>query len=220
MVVKNYPELCELLGEEIKTSNSKKAQLKKWSSYFSWDKNGHKYTIKEIYDNPLPVEDGRYNGNARGTIRVKDKSFDVSIENAHKPGVYKIENKEYIYIGSTIHYLTGRFGNHISNSGGNHTKTQEVLKNGGTFTCLQSFENGTDEATIRECEAEYIRKYRNTDKILLNDKIPEVFSQEEQIKYKKISIPEQYLDDIENILTDAGYLIMGGTVFNKKFIDE
>lgn len=220
MVVKNYRELCELLGEEIKTSSSKKAQLKRWSRYFLWDKKGHKYTIKEIYDTPLAIEDRRFNGNARGTIRVKDKSFDVSIENAHKPGVYKIENEEYIYIGSTINYLTGRFANHLRNSGGNHTKTQEVLKNGGTFTCLQSFENGTDEATIRECEAEYIRKYRNTDKILLNDKIPEVFSQEEQIKYKKISIPEQYLDDIENILTDAGYLIMGGTVFNKKFIDE
>lgn len=63
MVVKNYRELCELLGEEIKTSDSKKAQLKRWSRYFLWDKNGHKYTIKEIYDNPLPVEDGRYNGN-------------------------------------------------------------------------------------------------------------------------------------------------------------
>jgi hypothetical protein len=40
MEVKNYKKMCELLNEEVKTSNSKKAQLKRWERYISWSKNG------------------------------------------------------------------------------------------------------------------------------------------------------------------------------------
>ena len=34
MVVKNYKEMCRILGEEITDGNSKKAQLKEWARYF------------------------------------------------------------------------------------------------------------------------------------------------------------------------------------------
>lgn len=162
-------------------------------------------------------------GNARGyhKIYIKEECFCITDEEiAHSPGVYKIENDKYIYIGSTIKWLTKRFSQHYHNYDGNHNKTQEVLKNGGTFVCLQSFDNGTDEQIIRESEAEYIRKYRNTDKILLNDKVPEVFSKENKIDYENIKIPKQYFDDIKNILMDSGYLIMGKIVFDKKYIDK
>ena len=66
MVVKNYKELCELLHEKtLKSgSNSQKAQLKRWARYFEMEKgSGRCFVILDIYDEPLPANDGRKNGN-------------------------------------------------------------------------------------------------------------------------------------------------------------
>lgn len=63
MVVKNYKELCKLLNENVLEGNSKKAQLKEWERYFLWEKKGQKFIILEIYDEPLPKNDGRQNRN-------------------------------------------------------------------------------------------------------------------------------------------------------------
>ena len=38
MTVKNYKELCELLGEPVKTGEAKKTQLKNWSCYFEFER--------------------------------------------------------------------------------------------------------------------------------------------------------------------------------------
>lgn len=61
-VVKNYKELCALLGEEECAGNSRKAQLKEFARYFEWEKSGQKFLITDIYDTPLPKEDGRNKG--------------------------------------------------------------------------------------------------------------------------------------------------------------
>lgn len=62
-VAKNYPEMCEILKEEVLQGNSKKAQLKEWERYFLWEKKGQKFIILDIYDEPLPKNDGRQNRN-------------------------------------------------------------------------------------------------------------------------------------------------------------
>lgn len=53
-IVNNYKELCAILEEEPKKSNSKIAQLKNWEQFFSFEKikNSNKIKIKEIYDEP------------------------------------------------------------------------------------------------------------------------------------------------------------------------
>ena len=63
MVVKNYREMCRILGEEVRSGDSKKAQLKEWARYFLWEKKGQKFIILDIYDEPLLKEDGRQNKN-------------------------------------------------------------------------------------------------------------------------------------------------------------
>ncbi len=63
MVVKNYREMCRNLNEQICGGDSKKAQLKEWARYFLWEKKGQKFIILDIYDEPLPKEDGRRNKN-------------------------------------------------------------------------------------------------------------------------------------------------------------
>lgn len=63
MVIKNYKEMCNLFGEEVKTGEAKKSQLKTWKRYFDWEKDGQKFIITDIYDTPLPKEDLRRKGN-------------------------------------------------------------------------------------------------------------------------------------------------------------
>ena len=70
MVVKNYKTMCQLLEENECTGNSKKSQLKRWSRYLHWINDGHKFVIKEIYEEPLPVEDGRSDGNRAMYVRL------------------------------------------------------------------------------------------------------------------------------------------------------
>lgn len=50
MRIKNYKELCRLLEIEPKTSDSKKKQLKEIDEVIKYEKSGHAFIIKEIYD--------------------------------------------------------------------------------------------------------------------------------------------------------------------------
>lgn len=59
-VVKNYKEMCGILGcEPCNGGNDKVSQIKNWKRYFNFEKQGHKFIITEIYDNPLPCQDSR-----------------------------------------------------------------------------------------------------------------------------------------------------------------
>ncbi|MCF2642246.1 hypothetical protein I6E50_07485 [Roseburia hominis] len=69
MVIKNYKELCNLLGQEVKSGKSKKLQLEDFKRYFDWEKSGQKFIITDIYDTPLTKEDRRKLGN--NSIYVK-----------------------------------------------------------------------------------------------------------------------------------------------------
>lgn len=59
MEVKNYKEMCELLNQDIKGGDSKKSQIKQWQCYFDFEKQGQKYIITEIFDEPFPNIDAR-----------------------------------------------------------------------------------------------------------------------------------------------------------------
>lgn len=64
LTVKNYKEMCGLLGENIKEGNSKKSQEKEWRRYFDFDKDKQKYVITKIYNEPLEKNDLRLIGNS------------------------------------------------------------------------------------------------------------------------------------------------------------
>lgn len=55
--VKNYRALCELVGEEPKTGNGKKAQLKEWERFFAVEKvkGSQKMIVTEIYERPVEI---------------------------------------------------------------------------------------------------------------------------------------------------------------------
>lgn len=52
MEIKNYKQLCELLGIRTTTGNGKKKQLSQLQRLFEWNRDGHKYIITEVYDKP------------------------------------------------------------------------------------------------------------------------------------------------------------------------
>jgi len=60
LIIKNYKELCIILGIPVKTStNSKKAQFKELERYCTYTKQGQKITITEIFAEPLAKIDHR-----------------------------------------------------------------------------------------------------------------------------------------------------------------
>lgn len=52
-VFKNYKELCTFLRQPVADGNSKKSQLKEFERHFEYERQGYKYIIKHIYDEPL-----------------------------------------------------------------------------------------------------------------------------------------------------------------------
>ena len=73
-IIKNYKELCDIL--EIKPrksgSNSYKSQLKEFNRYFQFEKQGHKYIISKIYDNPKEKVDKRSKNSGGNNLKYKD----------------------------------------------------------------------------------------------------------------------------------------------------
>ena len=51
-VFKNYSALCTALDEPQKTGKSKQLQLLDWQRYFAYEKQGHKFIITEIFEEP------------------------------------------------------------------------------------------------------------------------------------------------------------------------
>lgn len=62
-IVKNYKVLCEILGQEIKAGKGRQLQLKEFERYFEYHKDGQKFIIDCIYDEPLQKIDKRSEGN-------------------------------------------------------------------------------------------------------------------------------------------------------------
>lgn len=62
-VYKNYKVLCEHLGEEAKTSNSKTAHTKHWKRHFDFKVDGHKIIITEIFESTKDKEGDWKGGN-------------------------------------------------------------------------------------------------------------------------------------------------------------
>lgn len=53
MIVKNYKEMCKLLGEKETSGDGKKKQIENWKRYFDFVKDGQKFVIIEVYNEPF-----------------------------------------------------------------------------------------------------------------------------------------------------------------------
>lgn len=67
-VFRNYSALCTALDEPQKTGKSKQLQLLDWQRYFTYEKQGHKFIITEIFEEPKEKVT-RYTSNNRTNIQ-------------------------------------------------------------------------------------------------------------------------------------------------------
>lgn len=98
-IIKNYKELCTLIREEVKDGNAKKAQLKEFERYFQYEKHGQKFLILEVYDEPLPKNDKRKDGNR--------KIYVTYIESILLTYLYRLDNNTGYFTKKQLWQLLG-----------------------------------------------------------------------------------------------------------------
>ena len=70
-VFTNFRKLCDAIGTPAYNGNQRIAQIKEFKRYFSYETEGRKITITEVYDEPLPKE-SRIANNSKYTRLVQD----------------------------------------------------------------------------------------------------------------------------------------------------
>lgn len=161
-VVKNYKVMCELLNEEITDGNSRKAQINRWKRYFDFHKEGQKFIIDEIYDEPLTAIDQRNFKHFTG-----EQKFLIPTEYKHAKGVYIIQEGKDVYIGSTYSKdgFLRRFIQHHNKATQTMTHTKELINRpNATFKILYLAQKTDTEDIIRQKEANYIQEYMSNPK--------------------------------------------------------
>ena len=210
MVVKNYKELCGLLGIEIKDGSSKRAQLKDLETLVLFHKSGIKFSIDEIYKIQKIRKDLRL-----GYKRNYEK-YGLRTLNFEEIGVYKIQKDNNIYIGSTVVGFRKRFVEHLRNYNNYCVKTQALLLNGGTFEIVfNATENNVqDEELIRMLEDETIKLYRNNTNFNILNSYETVAYNKHVEKYKTIKFKESDIQKVLELLntSDISYSMRGGDV--------
>jgi hypothetical protein len=192
MVIRNYKELCKILGIEIKLSaNSKNSQMKELSRYIRYHKEGQSFIVDEMYSEIKPKIENRGGGNNKKEF----KNFLPVESDWNKIGIYCVYDKDNnIYIGSTLRGFRYRFTQH-NNLKNNDTASKSIIENEGVFDILWESPI-VDEVLLRRIEQEYINYYRfNTNWNVVNDR--EVIGVEEvkpKMKTIKIKVTEEEYD--------------------------
>ena len=210
--IKNYKVLCQLLNQPVKAGSSRKAQLNDFKCYFDWEKDGNKFVITEIYRKPLNKPDRRHLGNRTGKYTVGNSStYHVPMNLSDSNGVYKIQNGNDIYIGSTVVGFRKRYTQHYTNKGGFMPHTQKLLINGGIFEILWIAPDNVSEKIIREKEQIFINQYKNNSKfnlINIDDTVKIKGNHKREISHRKrVFIDEENFEKALRLLENNNITI-------------
>lgn len=162
----NYRELTNFLELPYLRGCSKDKQLSELSKICKIEKNKTKYKITEIYDEI--IDDNKRKSHF-------SELTNISKEDEHKSGIYKIQLDNDIYIGQTNDFKR-RFYQHYYGQNirykGFGADTEKLLKNGGSFEVLE-FEDNAEQRLLKENY--WVQYYNqngynilNTEKLLSN----------------------------------------------------
>ena len=201
---KNYKELCGAMEWEPVGGNAKKKQLKELNNLCNYHKEGHKFIIDEVFENPLPPTPIKYKGNPKVF-----REFDVDKEIESNGGVYIIQLKDEIYIGSTNNFRR-RFRQHHVKCNNLSPNVRDLINRGGVFSVLHDMTDIEDVELLRMVEYEYIKYFRDSGKFtMLNGKDPISFDKyyklnkrEKKQKYIRFKIKEEDWDKVAEFLKD------------------
>lgn len=121
--IKNYKELCKILGLPEKAGNSKVAQITTLNQFCRLEKNNHKFIVKEIYDCPLTREDKRHEGNRSLYVTlIESILLNYFLNNGKKEKVsYKLSKKE-------LYKILGMINDNYSNGYSDKKKLLHTLQ--------------------------------------------------------------------------------------------
>ncbi|GIN22636.1 hypothetical protein [Siminovitchia fordii] len=112
MKFKNYKDICNVLEMEIKRGNSRKAQIKDLERYCRLIKQGHSFTIAEVYKNPLEKLDMRGKNSVYGELLqllitdfLIDKGNRTIITRNNFLSNINMINKNYTYCSENAYFL-------------------------------------------------------------------------------------------------------------------
>lgn len=195
----NWREICKEMGWKNTGGCYKDARMKYFESLCSYHKDGFKFIIDEIYDNPKPLVDGRVGYSVERLIEYGNLKIDNIFYKS--TGVYKISLGNKIYIGSTIVGFRDRFLGHYYGQDESMQHTYELIQNGGVFEILENM-TGEREEVIRRRENEYIEEYQKNDSWeVINN-----YSGWGGTRFRNIKILSSNYDKAMNILNEHGLI--------------
>lgn len=183
--IKNYKIMCQLIGEEECTGNSKKAQINRWKRYFEFHKEGQKFIIDEIYEEPFLTDDAR---KRREGLYVKYIEL-LLLEFLSKQADYRVTlgNKEmYRILGMTNDRYDIR--NRMGSTKANEILRQTIMNNEDKF----AFTNSPKISNF-DINNFYFRAEQKLNRILYSA----LRSMKDRflIDYKKVNIIAEYDDE-------------------------
>lgn len=197
----NYRELTNFLELPYLRGYSKDKQLSELSKICKIEKNKTKYKITEIYDEI--IDDNKRKSHF-------SELTNISKEDEHKSGIYKIQLDNDIYIGQTNDFKR-RFYQHYYGQNirykGFGADTEKLLKNGGSFEVLE-FEDNAEQRLLKE---NYLVQYYNqngynilnTEKLLSNKNSRQ---KRNKPKTKCIKVLSKNYNEAIQLLKDKGLL--------------
>jgi len=78
LVIKNYKLMCQLLNEKEKNGKGRNYQFKKWQQYFEWEKQGYKFVIIAIHEEPILIVSEK--GNNIYNIYIEKLILDLLVQ--------------------------------------------------------------------------------------------------------------------------------------------
>ena len=207
-IYKNYNKLCEAMDWKTTGGNTKVKNLKILDSICKYHKEGQKFVIEEIYEEPKEIINNRKNnGNNGHSTAQYFPNYLVSKEQNESVGIYSITLGNKIYIGSTTAGFRKRFLEHRGKQ--NPLPTIEMLENGAVFEILQIC-NGMTENEIRHIENNWIEEYRSNPKWEVVNELKNVAIKGERKdsrskpKYTKVKINKNDLNKAMELLKENG----------------
>lgn len=197
----SYRELTNFLELPYLRGNSKDKQLSELSKICKIEKDKTKYKITEIYDEI--IDDNRRKSHF-------SELTNISKEDEHKSGVYKIQLDNDIYIGQTNDFKR-RFYQHYYGQNirykGFGADTEKLLRNGGSFEVLE-FEDNIEQRLLKENY--WVQYYSqngynilNTEKLLSNKNSRK---KRNKLKTKCIKVLTKNYNEAIQLLKDKGLL--------------
>lgn len=198
MTVKNYKELCTLLGQPVLNGNAKKSQLREWERYFEYEKQGQAFYINYVRAAPMPTEK---------TYKVRNGLYVGYIELLLLEYLTSNEGREVALTKKELYQLLGMANPKFFN----RQKRQELVagKEKGEKEDIYSFYQRTEQkldsiitSALRSMANRFLIKY-----------------------YKEYVIAREYTDEHGHSHRDLDYIEDRGTIqkildLEKRVLDE